>query len=119
MTTWRSAAPREAAAPTTANRSTPRAPEPPASVRKPLRPRKLSFKEARELEGMEALIVAEEAEIARIESLFASPDFYRTHARQANELRLDLAAAKETLARHFTRWEELEALQAASQASPA
>src|SRR6185436_9053790 len=46
----------------------------------PTKPRKLSFKEIRELEGMEAQIQAVDEEIARIETLFASPDFHRTHA---------------------------------------
>ena len=38
---------------------------------KPAKPRKLSFKEMRELEGMEAQIHAVDSEIARIEGLFA------------------------------------------------
>src|SRR6266540_3638963 len=42
-----------------------------AATPKATKPRKLSFKETRELEGMEAQIHAVEAEIARIESLFA------------------------------------------------
>jgi ATP-binding cassette subfamily F protein uup len=79
------------------------------------KPRKLSFKEARELEGMEAQIHAVDAEIARIEGLFASPDFHRTHATQTNQLTADLAAAKENLAKLYARWEELEAIKAAAQ----
>ena len=82
---------------------------------KPAKPRKLSFKEARELEGMEAQIHAVDAEIARIEGLFASPDFHRTHATQTNQLNADLAAAKENLAKLYARWEELEAIKAEMQ----
>jgi ATP-binding cassette subfamily F protein uup len=85
-----------------------------APTPKPAKPRKLSFKEARELEGMEAQILAAEAEIARIEGLFASPDFHRTHATKTNELKDDLAAAKKSLAQLFARWEELEAIRAAA-----
>jgi len=44
--------------------------------------RKLSWKEAKELEGMEAVIMAEEAEIARIEALFLEPGFHRNTARK-------------------------------------
>src|SRR5208282_2561749 len=44
-----------------------------AGTPKPAKPRKLSFKEARELESMEAQIHGVDAEIARIEGLFASP----------------------------------------------
>ncbi len=84
-----------------------------AATKKSAKPRKLSFKEARELEGMEAQILAAEAEIARIEGLFASPDFHRTLATQTNRLKTDLAAAKENLAQLFARWEELEAIRAA------
>jgi ATP-binding cassette subfamily F protein uup len=84
-------------------------------VAKPAKPRKLSFKEARELEGMEAQIHAVDAEIARIEGLFASPYFHRTHATQTSRLNADLAAAKENLARLYARWEELEAIKAASE----
>jgi ATP-binding cassette subfamily F protein uup len=75
------------------------------------KPRKLSFKEARELEGMEAQILAAEAEIGRIEGLFSSPDFHRTHALQTKQLKDNLAAAKERLAQLYARWEELEAIR--------
>jgi ATP-binding cassette subfamily F protein uup len=75
------------------------------------KPRKLSFKETRELEGMEAQIQAVDGEIVRIESLFASPDFHRTHATQTTQLKADLAAAKAKLAQLYARWEELEAVK--------
>ncbi|HXG47835.1 MAG TPA: ABC-F family ATP-binding cassette domain-containing protein [Methylomirabilota bacterium] len=81
---------------------------------RPARPRKLSFNEARELEGMAARIETVEAEISRIEGLFASPDFHRTHATQTNQLKADLAAAREQLAALYARWEELETIKAAS-----
>jgi ATP-binding cassette subfamily F protein uup len=78
----------------------------------PTKPRKLSFKETRELEGMEAQIHAVDEEIARIENLFASPDFHRTYATQTKQLTADLAAAKEKLAQLYARWEELESIKA-------
>jgi ATP-binding cassette subfamily F protein uup len=81
----------------------------------PAKPRKLSFKEARELEGMEAQIHAVDAEIARIEGLFAAPDFHRTHATQTSQLTATLAAAKDKLAKLYARWEELEAIKAAAE----
>ena len=77
--------------------------------------RKLSFKEQRELEGMEAKIHAIDAEIARIEGLFATPDFHRTHATQTPQLTAALAAAKEQLPLLYARWEELEAIKAQSE----
>jgi ATP-binding cassette subfamily F protein uup len=64
---------------------------------------------------MEAQIHATDAEIVRIEGLFASPDFHRTHATQTRQLTADLAAAKENLAKLYARWEELEAIKAAAE----
>lgn len=81
----------------------------PASANKA---RKLSFKEARELEGMEEAVYSVEAEIGRVENLFASPDFHRTHATQTNSLMTELAALKEKLAQLYKRWEELDAIKA-------
>lgn len=82
-----------------------------ATAPAPVKLRKMSFKETRELEGMERAIQEVEAEIARIENLFAAPDFHRTHAKQTDQLVTDLAAAKENLAKLFSRWEELEAIK--------
>jgi ATP-binding cassette subfamily F protein uup len=81
---------------------------------KATKPRKLSFKETRELEGMEAQIHAVEAEVARIEGLFANPEFFRKHATQVNQLTAELDAAKEKVARLYSRWEELEAVRVAA-----
>ncbi len=75
------------------------------------KPAKLSFKQARELESIEPQILATEEEVARIERLFAAPDFHRTHATSTNELLAELAAAKTKAARLYARWEELEALK--------
>ena len=80
----------------------------------PAKPVKLSFKDARELEGMEAQILVAEKEIARVEGLFAAPDFHRTHAAQTNGLLTELTAAKGKLARLYARWEELERLKGVS-----
>jgi ATP-binding cassette subfamily F protein uup len=78
---------------------------------KPAKPAKLSFKQTRELESIEPQILATEEEVARIESLFASPDFHRTHATKTNELLAELAAAKTKTAQLYARWEELESLK--------
>jgi ATP-binding cassette subfamily F protein uup len=81
---------------------------------KAAKPRKLSFKETRELEGMEAQIHAVEAEVARIEGLFADPEFFRKNATKVNQLTHELEAAKEKVTQLYARWEKLEALRAAS-----
>jgi ATP-binding cassette subfamily F protein uup len=80
----------------------------------PAKPRKLSFKELRELEGMERQIQELEAEIARIENLFATPDFHRTHAANISEWLAKLADAKAKLPQLYSRWEELEGIKGAA-----
>jgi ATP-binding cassette subfamily F protein uup len=85
-----------------------------AATPKVTKPRKLSFKEQRELDGMEAQIHAVEAEVARIEGLFADPEFFRKHATQVHQLTTDLDAAKEQVPKLYARWEELEAIRATS-----
>jgi ATP-binding cassette subfamily F protein uup len=100
----------------------PRKPDPPSrevgetsDKPKPAKPRKLSFKESRELEGMEAKILAREADIVRIELLFATPDFHRTHGTRTEELKSELAAAKAEVANLYERWQELEAIKVESE----
>ena len=55
------------------------------------KPRKLKWKEERELEGMEAAILAAEGEVARIEELFADPQFLSSTARILRNMRLNCA----------------------------
>ncbi len=78
------------------------------------KPRKLSFKEQRELEGIEAHIHGVEAEVARIESLFANPEFFRSNGAQVTQLTVEVEAAKEKATQLYARWEVLEALRAAA-----
>jgi ATP-binding cassette subfamily F protein uup len=93
----------------------PSSPKPAAAKAAPTKPRKLTFKEARELEGIEVQIHEAEAEVTRIETLFTAPDFHRTHGPRTNQVMADLAAAKENATRLYTRWEELEAIKAAAE----
>jgi hypothetical protein len=64
---------------------------------------------------MEARIHTVDEEIARIEGLFASPDFHRTHATQTKELTAELDAAKAKLEQLYARWEELESIKVAAE----
>jgi ABC transport system ATP-binding/permease protein len=86
------------------------APAPP----KPAKGRKLSFKEQKELEGMEAAILACETDIADREALFARPDFHKSLGARRDELIAELESAKRRLAVLYARWEELEAVRAAA-----
>jgi ATP-binding cassette subfamily F protein uup len=80
------------------------------------KPKKLKWKEAQELAGMEEQIHVAEAEVARLEEVFASPDFYKKHQDSAR-MHQDLAEAKEKVQKLYSRWEELENLSVESQKS--
>ncbi len=79
-------------------------------VRAPKRP-KLTWKEERELEGMEAAILASEQEAARLEALLADPEFYRKSGADYPKMEAELCDARAATARLYARWEELEKLQ--------
>ncbi len=86
------------------------APAPPSPAA--LKPRKLKYKEARELETIEAVIHAAEREVVRLEKAFAAPDFYLQAKEQWTAHEAELAAAKGKVAALYARWEELEKLDA-------
>ena len=97
---------RRAAAEPAPVREAPRAPAPsPAPARTP---RKLSFKESRELEGMEEAVIAVEEKIAGIEACFGDPDFFEKYGSRSAELQRELDVARTEAARLYQRWEELE-----------
>ena len=79
------------------------------------KPRKMTWKEKAELEGMEAAILKDEAAVARIESLFADPEFHSKHGAKTIELTSELETAKKQGAALYARWEELEAIRAANE----
>jgi ATP-binding cassette subfamily F protein uup len=72
---------------------------------------KLKWKEAKELESIEHDIMHAESEIARIEAIFASPDFYEKRGDQTVQLTDELAAAKVFIERLYKRWHELEEIR--------
>lgn len=74
--------------------------------------RKLKYKEQMELAGMEQTIMEAEQEVARLEEVLVSPDFYKMHAQHA-QVNADLAAAKAKVATLYARWEELEKINKA------
>jgi ATP-binding cassette subfamily F protein uup len=77
------------------------------------KPRKLKWKEERELEGMEAAILAAENEVGRIEALFAQPNFYIEHAADLARFEAELRKARDEVARLYARWAELGEIAAA------
>ncbi len=72
------------------------------------KPKKLSYKDALELDQIEEKIIDAESEVERIEKIFTSTDFYMKYAEQTNELNRQLEEAKEKVKRLYERWDELE-----------
>ena len=70
--------------------------------------KKLSFKDALELEKIEEKIILAEAEVEQIENIFSSPDFYEKYAAQTNDLNQKLESSKANVKKLYARWEELE-----------
>ena len=82
------------------------APEAPKPARKP---GKLSYKEQRELDGMEAAIEAAETRKAELEAKLADPAVYSS-ATKVPELQRELEAATTEVDRLYARWQELQNL---------
>jgi len=85
-----------------------------ASTPKAGKVRKLSFKEQRELEGIEAVIQSAEAQVTERESQFLDPEFVRKNGARMQALLAELETAKAGVATLYSRWEELEAVRAAA-----
>jgi ATP-binding cassette subfamily F protein uup len=100
----------QAPVPMLEKRTEPQSPKPASTSR----PRRLSYKETRELETIEPAIHEAEETVARIEAMFADPDFHRKHGQQTEALTAQIASEKERITALFARWEELEAIRAAS-----
>jgi ATP-binding cassette subfamily F protein uup len=80
-----------------------------AGAAKPVGPRKLTFKEQRELGGIEAAILAAEARVQELETTLNDPEFHATRSRESHGLIVDLEAAKAEVTRLYERWQELSA----------
>lgn len=80
------------------------------AVSKSAKPRKLTFKEQRELAGMEATILEAETRVQDLEATVNDPSFYATRAKEAPALLAELENAKAEVARLYARWAELDAL---------
>ncbi|MGE3273758.1 MAG: ATP-binding cassette domain-containing protein [Vicinamibacterales bacterium] len=74
----------------------------------PVAPRKLSFKEKRELEALPARIEALEAERQRLQEESAGPDFYKTGADHITTTMARLQALEGELTDAYARWSDLE-----------
>jgi ATP-binding cassette subfamily F protein uup len=90
----------------------PRAERPAPS--KPAGPRKLTFKEARELEAIEDTIAAAEARVAALEATLSDPAVFKDRPTEVAGLIAELDAARAEVERLFARWAELDAVKQAS-----
>jgi ATP-binding cassette subfamily F protein uup len=75
---------------------------------KPVAARKLTFKEARELEGMEAAIAAAETRVKDLEATLSDPSVFKDRPTEVQTLIASLDAARAEVERLFARWQELE-----------
>ena len=76
----------------------------------PARTRKLSFKEQRELDGLEAAVLAAETRATVIEATLADPKFFSTRAAEATGFIAELEKTKAEVTRLYARWEQLDAI---------
>jgi ATP-binding cassette subfamily F protein uup len=76
--------------------------------------RKLTWKEERELEGLEGKIMELEEAVAAIEAQLGDPAFFVTRAAEAPGMIAEVDARKVEIQGMYARWEELEALKAAA-----
>jgi len=83
-------------------------PEPPKAA-VPDKKRRLTFKEKKELDGMEQTIQTAEALVAKLESELNDPALYQRGHEAAQEAAAKLADARAKVDRLYARWSELEA----------
>ena len=75
------------------------------------KPRKLTLAEKKELEGMEERIMEAEEKASALEAKLNDPDFQLNQFGDVPRVVSELETAKAGVARLYSRWEELEALQ--------
>ena len=81
---------------------------------KPVGPRKMSFKEARELKVIEDTIAAAEARVTTLEATLSDPGVFKDRPTEVQALVAELEAARGEVERLFARWQELDAVKQAS-----
>ncbi|TSA36003.1 MAG: ABC transporter ATP-binding protein [Verrucomicrobiaceae bacterium] len=82
---------------------------PAVEARPAAKPKRLSFKEQQELDGMEQTIQSAEEDVSGMEALLNDPSFYAIRAAEAPDMVKKLEIAKSEVTRLYARWEELSA----------
>lgn len=72
------------------------------------KPKKLSYKDKRELETLPALIEQLEQEVEALQQAMADPQFFKQDKDEIVQQQNALLEKQETLSASYTRWEELE-----------
>ncbi|MBR7119499.1 MAG: ABC-F family ATP-binding cassette domain-containing protein [Lentisphaeria bacterium] len=85
----------------------------PAQVRRKSAPKKLSYSEQRELDGMEEKILEAEEKVSALETEFCDPELFAKRPKEVPEIQAALEEAKAALEVLYARWEELENKKAA------
>jgi len=80
-------------------------------IREKPKRKKLSYKDALELEQIEEKIILAENEVEEIEKIFSSPDFFEKYYNRINELKEQLVDSQEKVKNLYERWSELEKLR--------
>ncbi len=80
----------------------------PNVIDKASKPRKLSYKDQRELGAMPALIEKLEKQQALVQELISSPEFFGRDSKQKQETLKELADLQAQLQAAYQRWEQLE-----------
>ncbi len=75
------------------------------------RPRRLSYMEKRELDGMEEKILEAESKVEALEEKLNDPSFYIDHAHEAADMTKELETQKKDVAALYARWEELAEIE--------
>jgi len=75
------------------------------------KPRKLSFKEQQELDGLPDRIAVLEEEQAGLHARLADPEFYKSAGAEVATVNARLAALEQELEAAYQRWDELESLK--------
>ena len=75
------------------------------------KPRKLSYKDQRELDGLPQRIEQLEAALEALQQRLGDPELYRSEPQAVADLQAQLASEEAELQRAYARWEELEALR--------
>jgi ATP-binding cassette subfamily F protein uup len=81
----------------------------------PIKGRKMSFKEQKELEGLPQTIEQLETELTVLNESMAQPGFYQQNKDDITRSQAELAEKQSALESAYIRWEALEALREASE----